>query len=85
MLGEGDLGLLAPGDALALVSVEGADLFVLGGPPLDAPLRRYGPFVMNTDAELEDAVRDFQAGRFGTIPGLTPRTDNDRYAREPNA
>ena len=84
-LGEGDLGLLGPGDALALASDEGADVFVLGGPPLDAPLRRYGPFVMNTDAELDDAVRDFQAGRFGTIPGLTPRTDNDRYAREPNA
>ena len=56
------------GKQLALRAGADAKLFILGGDPLDAPLVRYGPFVMNTDAELIDAVRDYQAGRFGQIP-----------------
>jgi redox-sensitive bicupin YhaK (pirin superfamily) len=72
---EGQLVLLGEGQFIEIASDEAADVFVLGGPPLDAPIRRYGPFVMNTEAELAQAVRDFQAGKFGTIPhpaGHTP-------------
>jgi redox-sensitive bicupin YhaK (pirin superfamily) len=38
---------------------------IVGGDPLDAPIRRYGPFVMNSAGAL--APRDYQAGRMGTL------------------
>jgi redox-sensitive bicupin YhaK (pirin superfamily) len=46
-----------------------ADVLVLAATPINEPLVRYGPFVMNTRAEIIQAIEDFRAGRMGTIPG----------------
>jgi redox-sensitive bicupin YhaK (pirin superfamily) len=55
------------GDIEIAAGPNGADLLVLGGPPLDAPIVRYGPFVMNSEAELVAAIDAYNAGRFGRI------------------
>ncbi|MHC2625482.1 redox-sensitive bicupin YhaK (pirin superfamily) [Bradyrhizobium huanghuaihaiense] len=63
----GQLARLTSGDTLQVVVEDNSELLVVGGDPLDAPVVRHGPFVMNTIAELERAVRDYHAGRMGEI------------------
>jgi redox-sensitive bicupin YhaK (pirin superfamily) len=63
----GQLARLTPGDTLQVAVKDNSELLLVGGDPLDAPVVRHGPFVMNTIAELERAVRDYHAGRMGKI------------------
>jgi redox-sensitive bicupin YhaK (pirin superfamily) len=72
----GQLVVLGSGDTVRVdaSSSHSLDVLVLGGRPIREPVAAYGPFVMNTRAELVQAVEDFNAGRLGTIPvdGLRP-------------
>lgn len=63
----GQLARLTSGDTVEVAADEDGELLLVGGDPLDAPIVRHGPFVMNTIAELEQAVRDYHAGRMGQI------------------
>jgi redox-sensitive bicupin YhaK (pirin superfamily) len=66
---DGQLALLGPGDAVRLrsASKEKSRALFLAGSPLAEPVARYGPFVMNSENELREAVRDYQTGRMGEI------------------
>ena len=60
---DGQLGILTPGDKINFKSGDsGAEFLLMGGPELNEPIARYGPFVMNTREEIHQAVIDFQNG-----------------------
>lgn len=64
-LERGELAVLGRGDAVAVRAEHGAARFILvAGKPLGEPVARYGPIVMNTEAELHAAFEDLRTGRF---------------------
>jgi quercetin 2,3-dioxygenase len=65
----GDLVVLGRDGAKAEIeAAPDATVFVMNGEPIDEPIAAYGPFVMNTREQIQQAVLDFQAGRLGTVP-----------------
>jgi redox-sensitive bicupin YhaK (pirin superfamily) len=71
----GQLAVYGPGEVVTVAADTGQerrspqlDVLVLGGQPIREPVAAYGPFVMNTRAELIQAFEDYQAGRLGSIP-----------------
>ena len=74
-VGPGQLAVLGDGDVVALRAADvqsertpALDVLLLGGLPIGEPVATYGPFVMNTSAELQQAFDDFNAGRLGRVP-----------------
>jgi len=71
--GERDVGpaslvlLERAGEGVALEVLEDASVLLLSGEPIDEPIVGYGPFVMNSQAEIAESFDDFHAGRFGQM------------------
>jgi redox-sensitive bicupin YhaK (pirin superfamily) len=55
--------ILTDGDSLTIAALAPARLLVLAAKPIGEPVVQYGPFVMNSVAEIEQAIRDYQAGK----------------------
>jgi hypothetical protein len=70
-LKDGQLGILDEGDSVRLEvpadATGPARLLLLSGLPIGEQVARYGPFVMNTEAEIMKAIDDYRAGRLGEI------------------
>jgi redox-sensitive bicupin YhaK (pirin superfamily) len=60
--------LAREGDGVEIEANNDATLLLLSGEPIDEPIVGYGPFVMNSEAEIRQAVDDFNSGRFGRMP-----------------
>jgi quercetin 2,3-dioxygenase len=72
---QGQLAVMGPGDRISVSARSSQDarnpameVLLLGGKPIREPVFHYGPFVMNTKAEVIEALEDFNAGKFGAIP-----------------
>jgi quercetin 2,3-dioxygenase len=55
------------GEAIEVKAKQDSVLLVLSGEPINEPIAQYGPFLMNTVAELEQAINDVNAGKFGHL------------------
>ncbi|MFI6368013.1 pirin family protein [Nocardia sp. NPDC050630] len=74
-ISEGQLAVFGPGDSITVAAdvmqhnrTGDLEVLLLGGLPIKEPVVQYGPFVMNTRAEIIQAMQDYQAGRMGNIP-----------------
>jgi redox-sensitive bicupin YhaK (pirin superfamily) len=75
----GQLVVLGPGDTVTVdaddkqsTDIADLDVLLLGGRPIREPIAWYGPFVMNTEAEIRQAMADFESGAMGAIPAGDP-------------
>jgi redox-sensitive bicupin YhaK (pirin superfamily) len=71
----GQLAVFGAGDRITIGAdakqdsrTSSLEVIILGGEPIREPMAHYGPFVMNTRAELQQTLEDYQAGRLGVIP-----------------
>jgi redox-sensitive bicupin YhaK (pirin superfamily) len=71
----GQLAVFGQGDRLTIAAdaqqdsrTSSLEVIILGGQPIREPMAHYGPFVMNTREELQQALSDYQSGRLGVVP-----------------
>ena len=55
------------GEGFAIEALEDGIFLVMSGEPIDEPIAQYGPFLMNTHAEIAQAIDDYQQGKFGYL------------------
>lgn len=60
----GEMALLSTGEAVSLVATKSSGVLILLGEPIDEPIVHYGPFVMNSMQEIEQAISDYDSGEF---------------------
>ena len=71
-LGTHTAGVLASGNQVEVTAgPDGARFLLLAGRPLGEPVVQYGPFVMNTREEIEQAIRDYQSGELTRVPATS--------------
>jgi redox-sensitive bicupin YhaK (pirin superfamily) len=69
--GAGDMTFFdRTGNRIVATAAEDATVLFLGGTPIDEPIAGYGPFVMNTEAEIRQALDDYRSGRMGTLAAV---------------
>ncbi|MGA2210669.1 MAG: pirin family protein [Acidimicrobiales bacterium] len=88
----GQLTVFGSGDVFTIEAAELQDsrttsleVVILGGEPIREPIAWYGPFVMSTKAEIQQAFEDFEAGRLGTVPAVHPFAQTDEVAEQVDA
>ncbi|GIH28370.1 hypothetical protein Aph01nite_66800 [Acrocarpospora phusangensis] len=87
---KGQLAVFGAGGSLTLaadtsqpLAEPNLEVLLLGGQPIREPVVHYGPFVMNTRAEIIQAMEDYQAGRLGVIPDeRVPHADGPLPGKE---
>lgn len=65
-LKQGDMALLTKGELAELSALDSVGALVFSGQPIDEPVVHYGPFVMNSMAEIEQTIHDYNSGVFET-------------------
>jgi len=69
-LAAADVALFAPGGTRLVVEADvDVDLLLMSGEPIDEPIVAHGPFVMNSEQEIRQAMSDYQSGRMGYMAG----------------
>ena len=72
--GEGDLAIFTrSGEAVTITAKTDAKLLVMTGEPIAEPIVGYGPFVMNSRTEIQQALEDYQLGRMGELKDEDPK------------
>ena len=80
----GQVGVLDVGEEVKLEAAaeEEIRILLIAGKPLKEPISRYGPFVMNTWEEIEQAFADYQSGKLGSIEGAEERYAATEVAKQ---
>jgi redox-sensitive bicupin YhaK (pirin superfamily) len=55
------------GEEIKIEALANSVILILSGKPIDEPIVQYGPFLMNTEAEIHQAIEDYNQGRFGYL------------------